>query len=364
MTNPDTAPVASSPLIVGDGREQPPPIPTGKIRAATMLIALGLAILWAMVPFAAGILGAAVFYVLTIQGHRWLVTRRVPASAAAICMLLTVLLLILIPGGAFVSVLIDEIPAAIRGLDTGPLVAKLQGLRLGPIDVGEQLARASGTIGTWLSSKIIGALGGAARGTLNLVIALLGLYYLLLAAEGVWPKVKRFLPFTDDDSEDLRSKFYEVTMATVLGVVVVSVLQGAVVGMAFAAVGLPNPIVWGAVTAIASVLPLLGSALVWVPGVIALVALDRVGAAIGLALFCGIVVSNLDNVLRPIVLKRVGNLHPLTTLLGAFAGVEYTGLIGILLGPLAITWFFELLLIYDKEYGLTDRFNLMGRRSA
>ena len=361
MLNSDNSPVASAPLIIADHNEPQPLKPSGKFRAAAALIALGLAILWAMVPFAPGILGAAVFYVLTIRGQRWLVARRVPPSAAATGMLLTVLLLILVPGGAFVSVLIDEIPAAIRGLDTGPLVSKLQGLRIGPVDVGEQLARASGTMGTWASSKVIGALGGAARGTLNLVIALFGLYYLLLAAEDVWPKIKRFLPFTDDDSEDLRYKFYEVTMATVVGVIIVSVLQGAVVGAAFAVVGLPNPIVWGAVTAIASVLPLLGSALVWVPGVIALVALDRVGPAIGLALFCGIVVSNLDNVLRPIVLKRVGNLHPLTTLLGAFAGVEYAGLIGILLGPLAITWFFELLLIYDKEYGLTDRFNLMGK---
>lgn len=357
----DNSTVASASIVSIDGADLLPPKPTGKFRAAAILIVLGMAIVWAMIPFAPGILGAAVFYVLTVHAYRWMVARRVPRSLAATIMLLVVALLILVPGGALLTVLIDEIPTAIRGLDTGPLVKSVQGLRIGPINVGEQLARASGSIGSWVSQQILGAVGGAARGTLNLVIALLGLYYLLIAADDVWPRVKRYLPFTDDDSEDLRNKFYEVTMATALGVVVVAVAQGVLVGAAFLVLGLPNPIVWGTVTAIASVLPLVGSALVWVPAAIALFATGNVGQAVGLAVFGAVVVSNVDNIMRPIVSRRVGNLHPLTTLLGAFAGIEYIGLIGVLLGPLAITWFFELLVIYDKEYGLTDRFNLLTK---
>ncbi len=357
--NPDTSPAApASPPVIASSTPVTL-VPTGKFRAAAILIVLGVGILWAMLPFAPGILGAAVFYVLTVSAFRWLVIRRVPRSLAATGMLLVVLLLILIPGSALLTILIDEIPSAIRGLDTGPLVRSVQGLRIGPINVGEQLARASGSIGSWVSQQILGAVGGAARGTLNLVIALLGLYYLLLAADDVWPRVKRYLPFTDDDSEDLRQKFYDVTMATALGVVVVAVAQGVLVGGAFAVLKLPNPIVWGTVTAFASVLPLVGSALVWVPASIILFATGNIGQAVGLAVFGGVVVSNIDNIMRPIVANRVGNLHPLTTLLGAFAGIEYIGLIGVLLGPLAITWFFELLVIYDKEYGLTDRFQLM-----
>ena len=353
--------VASATIQSADASELSVPTPTGKFRAAAILIVLGLGIAWAMLPFAPGILGAAVFYVLTISLYRWLVRKRVPKSLASTLMLIAILLVILIPGSALVTVLIDEIPTAIRGLDTGSLVQRVQHLRIGPINVGEQLARASGSIGSWVSEQMFGAVGGAARGTLNLVIALLGLYYLLLAADEVWPRVKRYLPFTDDDAEDLRRKFYEVTMATALGVVVVAVVQGCLVGAAFAVLQMPNPIVWGTVTAIASVLPLVGSALVWLPGAIVLFATGHVGQAIGLSIFGGVVVSNIDNIMRPIVSRRVGNLHPLTTLLGAFAGIEYIGLIGVLLGPLAITWFFELLVIYDKEYGLTDRFNLMAK---
>ena len=351
-------------LIGADGLDVTIPAPAGKYRAAAITIVLGLGILWAMLPFAPGIFGAAVFYVLTVKGYKWLSARRVPRGIAASAMLLVIVSCILVPGGALVTVLLDEVPAAIRGLDTGPLMAKVQGLRIGPINVGEQLTRTSGTIASWASSKALGAVGGAARGTLNLVIALLGLYFLLIAAEDVWARVKRYLPFAEDDSEDLRIKFYEVTMATVQGVLAVAIVQGILVGIAFAVLGLPNAIVWGTVTAIASVLPLVGSALVWVPAAIVLFATNHVGQAIGLTLFGAIVVGNIDNVMRAVVSKRVGNLHPLTTLLGAFAGIEYIGLIGVLLGPLAITWFFELLVIYDKVYGLTDRYRLLPKSGS
>lgn len=351
-------------LVGADGLDVTIPAPAGKYRAAAITIVLGLGILWAMLPFAPGIFGAAVFYVLTVKGYKWLSARRVPRGIAASAMLLVIVSCILVPGGALVTVLLDEVPAAIRGLDTGPLMAKVQGLRIGPINVGEQLTRTSGTIASWASSKALGAVGGAARGTLNLVIALLGLYFLLIAAEDVWARVKRYLPFAEDDSEDLRIKFYEVTMATVQGVLAVAIVQGILVGIAFAVLGLPNAIVWGTVTAIASVLPLVGSALVWVPAAIVLFATNHVGQAIGLTLFGAIVVGNIDNVMRAVVSKRVGNLHPLTTLLGAFAGIEYIGLIGVLLGPLAITWFFELLVIYDKVYGLTDRYRLLPKSGS
>ena len=348
-------------IVGADGLDVTIPAPTGKYRAAAITIVLGLGILWAMLPFAPGIFGAAVFYVLTVKGYKWLMLRRVPQGIAASAMLLVIVSCILLPGGALVTVLLDEVPAAIRGLDTGPLMAKVQGLRIGPINVGEQLTRTSGTIASWASSKALGAVGGAARGTLNLVIALLGLYFLLIAAEDVWARVKRYLPFAEDDSEDLRIKFYEVTMATVQGVLAVAIVQGILVGIAFAVLGLPNAIVWGTVTAIASVLPLVGSALVWVPAAIVLFATGHVGQAVGLTIFGAVVVGNIDNVMRAVVSKRVGNLHPLTTLLGAFAGIEYLGLIGVLLGPLAITWFFELLVIYDKVYGLTDRYRLLPK---
>jgi AI-2E family transporter len=125
---------------------------------------------------------------------------------------------------------------------------------------------------------------------------------------------------------------------------------GIVVGGAFAAPGLGNPLLWGTATAIASVLPVLGSALVWLPGTVVLLFEHRFAAAIVLALIGGVVASNIDNAARLILFRRVSDIHPLITLIGAFGGLQYLGRPGVLLGPLALAYFFELLRAFDAEY--------------
>jgi predicted PurR-regulated permease PerM len=145
-----------------------------------------------------------------------------------------------------------------------------------------------------------------------------------------------------------------------LGTVLVAVLQGIIIGLGFWIVGLESPLFWGTVTAFASILPVLGSALVWLPAVLVLLGQGRPGAAIALAVIGGGLASNLDNLLRPIIYKRVSDLHPMITLIGAFAGVKYFGLLGVLLGPLAIAYLFELLEFYREDYGVGEG----GRRAA
>jgi predicted PurR-regulated permease PerM len=96
------------------------------------------------------------------------------------------------------------------------------------------------------------------------------------------------------------------------------------------------------------VLPLFGSALVWLPGSIVLFASGRPGAAIALLVFGAVVVSNIDNLVRPIVYRRVSGIHPMLTIVGAFAGVHLFGLIGALVGPLLLSYFVELTSLYER----------------
>jgi len=114
--------------------------------------------------------------------------------------------------------------------------------------------------------------------------------------------------------------------------------------------GLANGLFWGVVTALCSVLPVVGSGLVWVPGAAVLLVEGNQQAAIGLVLWGGIVVSNIDNVIRPMVYRRWANIHPLLTIVGAFGGIRYFGMLGLLIGPLALSYFFELLRMYRQEY--------------
>jgi predicted PurR-regulated permease PerM len=114
----------------------------------------------------------------------------------------------------------------------------------------------------------------------NPVIALFGLYYLLVDTGALWARVKRHFPISDHLAEQLADRFVRVTDALVLESGVTAIVQGVVVGVGFEIVGLRPAILWGFVTACASVLPLFGSALVWLPGTIVLLIDQRPGAAL------------------------------------------------------------------------------------
>jgi predicted PurR-regulated permease PerM len=101
---------------------------------------------------------------------------------------------------------------------------------------------------------------------------------------------------------------------------------------------------------IVAILPVVGSGLIWGPAAAALAVDGRYGAAIGLAAWGILAVGNVDNVIRPYVFRRWARIHPFITVIGAFAGINWFGLLGLLIGPLAISYFFELIRMYRDEY--------------
>ena len=322
-------------------------------RAALLILALAIAILVALSPFFSGLLGTAVLYVTFVKLYRRL-ARSMHAGTAAAITLVIALLIIGLPLVWLLGVVIGQAPDALRSVQGSSLVARVGGLRVGNVLVGAELAKASGTIVSWVSGQLFAFVGGATSAALNLVIAFFGLYYMLRSGPEVWRTVRGYIPFSPRTSDALKNRFVSVTEATLLGTVLVAVMQGALVGIGFWLVALPSPVFWGTVTAFASILPVLGSALVWLPGVVVLLLEHRYGAALGLAAIGGLLASNLDNLVRPLVYRRVSDIHPMITLIGAFAGVKYFGLLGVLLGPLAIAYLFELLQFYRVEYGAPD----------
>jgi len=319
-------------------------------RAQLLVVVLGVAIAIALLPFAAGLLGALVLYVAVAPVYRRLLAF-LPRRASAAVVVVATTVLILVPLAWLLVIAIGQAPAALRQLQASDGLARLAAVRIGSVDVGTRVVAAGGELVSWASAQAFRALGGAVRGTLNMVVALFGLYFLLLSGTEAWQAVASTLPFSAAGADVLRDRFRHVTEATLLGTALTGVLQGAVVALGFVATGLPDALFWGVVTAVVSVFPVLGSAVVWLPGAVALAVQGRYGASVGLAALGAVVASNVDNVMRPLVNRRVSNLHPMTTLVGAFAGVGVLGLPGILLGPLAITYFFELVRLYRREYG-------------
>lgn len=347
--------IMEDPVLAGPPREeQTTPAVSGPVPAtnARALIAVfGLALCFALLPYASGLMGAAVLYVVCVPIYRRL-GARAGYRLTAVALSVAAVVLVLLPAVWLTATALGEMPAALTGVVRSDAFLRLGGLRVGPWEVGAQLMRTGEAFFAWMSRQAPAILGGIAHAVINLVIAALGLYYLLRSRDAGWSYVRPMIPFSDAAADVLRERFTSITRATVLGILATALSQGTTVAVAFWLVGLPNVLVWGVVTGLVSILPVLGSALVWAPGVLVLFAGGRYAAGIVLLAIGIIVVSNIDNVVRPMVFRLVSGVHPLVTLVGAFAGVRLFGLTGLLLGPLAISCFFEIVRVYGQEYGM------------
>lgn len=321
-----------------------------RLLATGIVVVLGLGLLVAVSPFTPGLIGAPVLAVVfTPLQHR--LSRSISPRWAAFITLVVAICSVLIPAIAIALLIIAQAPSVLTGPELKEFIGRIGAVRIGGFPVGTELANATGTLASWASHQVVALAGSFTRATINLLIAMMGLYYLLLSDGEAWKTVSSHLPFSKATSERLRERFHSVTEATLVGIGVTAALQGSLVAVAFMLVGLSNPLLWGAFAAIASVLPVVGGSLVWLPATAFLAIDHRYGAAGALAAMGVIVISNIDNIVRPIVFKRVSNIHPLVALVGVFAGVEYFGLAGVLLGPLALAFFFELISALNAERG-------------
>ena len=326
-----------------------PFLDTNHQRAALVILLLGFALAVSLTPYATGLVGIPVLYVIFAPVHDWLARRMKPALAGGLVVLLG-LFLIVVPGASFAGVIVSEAQQIATGVIQSPILGRLAQLRIGGTDLGPELADLGRRIIGWLGSGAFSLVGTATRLALNLTIAFFGLYYLLLRPRETWAAVRPYIPFSAANADKLQKRFRDVTISTLIGTGVTAAIQGTLVAIGFAVTGLPNAVFWGVVTVLFAILPVLGSGLVWGPGVLALVLDGRYGAAAALAIWGVIAIGSVDYIIRPIVFRRWAEIHPVVTLVGAMAGVPYFGILGLLIGPLALSYFFELIRMYREEY--------------
>jgi predicted PurR-regulated permease PerM len=325
---------------------------TDSRRAAGVLVAvLGLLLVAAAAPLAGGILGALVLAVLLERPYQTLSARIGPGRAAGL-LSIAALLLLFIP-----AVLIGRIAwIELRSVDWERLGAtwSRELARAGDLPangVGDVIPRLAASLTSAVGDVASWVAGGAARSALNLAVMFLCLYFALRSGDRIWIRVQSVLPFSPQSTGLLGDQLQRVTRATVLGTLVSAVLQGISMAAGFFFAGLPGPVLWGVVTVFASMVPVLGSALVWVPAVVVLALEHAGGPALTVVVFGWLIPSVIDNVARATVSRRHGNVHPMTTLLGSLIGIPIFGIVGLIVGPLMIAGFVELLDLYQREYG-------------
>lgn len=215
-----------------------------------------------------------------------------------------------------------------------------------------------------LSSYLINSLSSVtvltAQFLFMTLILLYTLFFFLVDGERILKSFMCYLPLKQADEERMLDKFTSVTRATLKGVAVIGILQGSLAGAAFAVVGIPSAVFWGSIMSVMSMVPGIGTAIVWVPAAIILAGSGSYGKAVGLALFCALVVGGLDNLLRPRLVGKDTRMHELMIFFGTLGGIMMFGLPGIIIGPIVAA----LVVTVWEIYGVAFKDVLPENRAA
>lgn len=238
-----------------------------------------------------------------------------------------------------------------RWLDS-PHVARMLGhLGQSPAAVMRQVEAYGHSAIAHLTDVVGGLLAATSHGVLIVVFTTITSYYLLLEGPALARFLIRMVPLPQPETRALMHEFHEVAVGTLLGIGIIALLQGTLSTLGFFLFGVPRPVVWGALAAVASLLPALGTALVCVPVAVVHMLVGHVGLGIGLlAFWATLVVGVPDYWLRPRLMRGHMRLHELLVLIAIFGGIEAFGAIGILLGPLFVAMFVAMLRIYERNY--------------
>lgn len=287
------------------------------------------------------------------------------SSRAAFGTILLFILIILLPVAVFLIIvveqainasetarpilkeLVDNPNAIIENLQSIPLVNKLypeQGKLVQSID---EIINALGNF-------VIQGLSDFTAGTANFVfsffIFLFTLYYFLVYGKDYLETFLFYLPLKNEEEQLLLTRFTRVTKATLKGTFLIGLIQGGIGAIGMAVVGIPNVLFWGLIMTILSIIPALGAAIVWLPAAILLILQGEIVNGIILLAIGGIVVSNIDNLLRPQLVGKDAQMPDLMILFGTLGGLAMFGISGVIVGPIIAALFISLWDIYGKAF--------------
>ncbi len=175
------------------------------------------------------------------------------------------------------------------------------------------------------------------------------LYYFLIEGKRIIKKIIYLSPLSDAHEKMLVEKFVSISRATLKGMLIIGIIQGFIGGITFALTGISSPVIWGVIMAVLSVIPVLGSGLVWFPAGIIMILLGNIWQGIVvLAIGLGII-SIIDNLLRPKIIGRDTQMHPLLIFFSTVGGIIVFGLAGFIIGPIIMAFFLTLWEIYADE---------------
>ncbi len=271
-------------------------------------------------------------------------SRILSASILLICMLL----ILVIPSFFITFKLFIQVKEIFTNLQVTQLEAIGEKIStFTGINVKENIANLSSNIISYVVSNIFKLTRAVANLLIGLFIMMFTMFYLYLDGERIAGEIKRMMPLSKKYQDYLFNKTYQVMQAILLGIFFTAIMQGFFGGIGFYLFGISNSLFWGFVMMFFSLIPFLGPHFIYIPASLFLMYKGNIWTGIVLLIYGIIIVSNLDNLIRPRIVRIKAKIHPLTVILGVIGGISLFGIVGMVLGPLILALFIELVKVYN-----------------
>lgn len=317
-----------------------------------IILLFGFFLFTGLQQFFPAFLGALMFYILSKSPATWLTKKKGwSKSMTAILVIIISFFLILLPIAALISLLYNKIGAVLSNPDVitnsikqadAAIQQKFHFKMISDDTLNSIKAGATGLLGLLLN-KSLGFVS-------TILMMYFFLYFMMINTNRMEAAVLLYLPFKKDKIKLFGDELVHQTFSNSVGIPSIAVVQGLAGFLGYWIVGVKEPGFWGVITGFTSFIPVVGTGLVWAPMAVYLFIIGHTWQGVFILLYGALVMGMLDNVVRFVLAKKMADVHPIITVLGVILGLQYFGFLGLIFGPLLISYFFILLRIYYVEF--------------
>ncbi|AFV25013.1 hypothetical protein Mpsy_2813 [Methanolobus psychrophilus R15] len=328
-------------------------------QALTILVLLVIVLAYALFPYISAFFGAFILYAVFKPLYRFLTRINIKPGVSALAVILISILVILIPVYILMAIVFLQIQVMLE--DINGIYSSIESMihyighisnNILPVelDLMERLMGIISSLANSISIMAVGAISTISQRLVEFIIMYFVLFYLLVGDRSAFAQnLRNAIPFNKKNTNRLLEQFTSLVRTILISTGIIAILQGTILTVTFLLLGIEGAFLWGFVTMLLAFLPVVGPPIIWVPTLALQIMQGDTFTAVGV-LIGGILHTLVDEVLRPFVQKRVGKIHPLVTLIGVITGLKLFGLLGIIIGPLLISYVLLVTAMFHEEY--------------
>ncbi len=318
-----------------------------------IIILLAFLLLKQLYYFMPGFLGAITLYILFREKYFNLtITKKKNKTLIAFLFIIASIVIIAVPLFFCIEILSTKIIAILSNPVQLVIDAKIVGQKIKDTTGYNLFTDENIASFQQKATTIVPAILNSSAGIIsNFAIMFFLLYFMLKNGKAMELFISKFIPFKKENIQLLSSQTKSMIKANAIGIPILAIIQGIIALIGYWIFGVQDFVLWGFITGACSLIPIVGTAIIWVPLCLYMFATNHTGNAIGLLIYAVVLITNIDYVLRLTLLKKLMNVHPLITIFGVIIGVGLFGFWGVIFGPLLISYFIILVKIYINEFG-------------